>query len=114
MHAPLTFIACTLNDVIQMRNDARGEERLAEIVEVDAPRVACAMREHFESVPRWMVSPDGGINALAVFVRGSRLANSRMRKHAMTTIQPAVRPPNERVERLMCVLISPAIQQDLR
>src|SRR5881394_1053885 len=37
-----------------------------------------------------------------------------MRKHTMTAIKPAVRPPSKCVQRLMRIRIRPAIEQDLR
>src|SRR5215471_5384278 len=37
-----------------------------------------------------------------------------MRENPVATIKPAVRPPRERVQRFVRVLISPAIEKDLR
>src|SRR4051794_21586508 len=37
-----------------------------------------------------------------------------MREDAMTAIEPAIGPPRKSVQRLMRVLVAPAIQEDLR
>ena len=37
------------------------DERLAVVVEVEAPRVARALGEDFEHVPRRMIAPDAGV-----------------------------------------------------
>ncbi len=110
--ASLSFVASTLNDVIQVRYHAGGQERLAMVIEVDAPRIAGAMGKHFEHMLCWVIAPDTGVNRYALIVRCARLTDSRVREHAMATLQPSIRSPYKRVKRLMRVLESPAIQQN--
>ncbi len=69
MLSTLPLISGSLNDVIQVRNHAGGDECLAVIVEVDAPRIARPVCEHVEFMPCRMVTPD----------RSSSMAHDRHR-----------------------------------
>ena len=89
------------------------EERLAAIVKIHTPGVTCPVREDLKRMPRRMVAPNGRVDPLAIFVRRSWLANTRMRKHSMAAIEPTVRPPNECVQRFVGILVSPTIQKNL-
>ena len=62
---------------------------------------------------RRVIAPDCGIEWYPIFLSRARLADFRMRKDPMTAIQPAVRPPDKRVERFVRVLIPKTIQQNL-
>jgi len=62
----------------------------------------------------WMIAPHTGVDARALVFRSAGLSNFGVREHTMAPVEPAVRPPGEGVERLMRILIGPAIQQDLR
>src|SRR3954452_9852234 len=62
MLAGLALVSGALNDVKQVRNDAGRAKRLAMFIEVDAPRIACPFGENFEIMPRWVESPDAGVN----------------------------------------------------
>ena len=73
-----------------------------------------AVGEHLEDVPRRMIAPDAGVDRDAVLVRRARLADARVREDAVAAVEPAVRPPDERVERLVRVLVAPAVEQNLR
>ena len=114
VRAGLPLVAAALNDVVQVRDDAGRAERLAVVVEVDAPRVARALGEDFELVPRRMIAPDAGVERHALVVGRARLADARVREHAVAAVEPAVRAPDEGVERLVRVLVGPAVEQDLR
>ena len=61
-----------------------------------------------------MIPPDAGVDLRALVVGRARLADVRMREHAVTAVQPAVGAPDERVERFVRVLIRPAVEQHLR
>ena len=114
VRASLPLVSRTLDDVVQVRNHAGRAKCLAVVVEIDAPRIAGSFGENFELVPRGMVSPDGRVERNAVAVGRARLAHARVREHAVATVEPAVGPPNERVERFVRVLPGPAIEQNLR
>src|SRR5262245_28920818 len=83
MLARLALVPAALNHVIEMGNDAGGDEHLAARVEVDSPRVARAVGEDFKVMPQWVVPPDGGVQRDSIGSRGSRLPNPRMREHAV-------------------------------
>ena len=51
MLACLALVPAALDHVIEMRDDARGDEHLPAGIEVDAPGVARAVCEDFEDVP---------------------------------------------------------------
>ena len=51
------------------------DEGLAVVVEVEPPRVAGAVGEDFEHVPRRMIAPDAGVDRGALVVRGAGLAD---------------------------------------
>ena len=106
----LPFIAPTLNHMIQVWDYAGGNEGLSAIVKIDTPWVASSMSKDLEFMLYRMISPYSCIDWFSLSVRGTWLANSRMRKNTMTPIQPTVRSPNECVQRFMCILISPTIQ----
>ena len=75
MLARLPLVAAALNHLVQVRDDAGGEERLAEVVEIDAPGVARAVGEDLEHMPRRMVAPDAGVDRRALGVRRAGLAD---------------------------------------
>ena len=70
--AGLTLVAAALNHVIQVRDHAGREKRLALVVEIDAPRIARAVGEDFEHVLRGVIAPDAGIDRRALFVAACR------------------------------------------
>ena len=62
---------------------------------------------------RRVIAPDAGVERRALVVGRARLADVRVREHAVAAVEPAVRAPGERVERLVRVLVAPAVEQDL-
>src|SRR3954453_8118374 len=96
-----------------MRDNARGAKRLSHVVEIDAPRIARAFRENFEDLFLRVISPNASVDGNAFFIRRARLADARVREDAVTSVQPTVRPPVERVQSLVGVLICEAIEQNL-
>ena len=107
----LSVVSPTGDDVVEMRNDARGDEPLAMLVVIEPPRVAGAMREDLELMPHGMVTPHAGIDGLALVIRRARLADAAVREDAMAAIQPAVRAPDEAVESFVRVLRAPAVEE---
>src|SRR5262249_35439770 len=112
--ARLPLVATALADVEQVRNDAAGQEGIAVIVEVNAPRVAGAVGEDLEFLLDRMIAPDAGVDRRALLGRRAGLADERVGKDAVAAVEPAIGAPDERVERLMSVLIPPTIEDDLR
>ena len=112
--AGLPVVAAARDDVPHVRDDARLDEEVAVGVVVEAPRVAGAVGDDLEDVPRRVIAPDAGVNLLSLVVRVAGLADVRVREDAVAAVQPAVRPPDEAVERLVGVLPAPAIEEDLR
>ena len=110
--AALPLIASALDHVEKVRDDTGLDEALAVRVEVNAPRVAGAVRERLENVPRGMVAPHAGVERHALGLRCVRLADLAVGEHAVAAVEPAVRPPDETVHRLVRVLIAPAVKHD--
>ena len=112
--AGLPLVAGARNHVIQVRDDAGGRERVAVVVEVEAPRIAGALGEDLEGLPGRVIAPDRAVELLTLGIRRSRLADVRVREDAVAAVEPAVGAPREGVERLVGVLIAPAVEQHLR
>ncbi len=64
VRAGLPLVSRTLDDVVQVRNHAGRAERLAVVVEIDAPRIAGSFGEDFELVPRGMISPNAALSGI--------------------------------------------------
>ena len=94
-----------------MRDDAGRVEELALRIVVEAPRVARALGEDLEGVARRVITPDAGVDLLALGVRRAGLADDRMSEHAVVAVEPAVGAPDETVERLVRVVEAPAVEQ---
>ena len=61
-----------------------------------------------------MIAPDAGVERHALVVGRAGLADLRVREDAVAAVEPAVRSPGEGVQRLVRVLVAPAVEQDLR
>jgi hypothetical protein len=107
----LPLIPPARHDVVEMRDDAGGDEELAMLVVIEPPGIAGAMREDLKLMPHGMVTPHAGIDGLALVIRRARLADAAVREDAMAAIQPAVRAPDEAVERFVRVLGAPAVEE---
>src|SRR5688572_33164879 len=89
-------------------------EKLAVLVVVETPRIAAAVREDFKLMTNRMITPHTGAQ-LRTFFRGhARFPDARRIEHALNSVEPAVRPPEKTVQRLVRVLITEAIEQYLR
>ena len=66
--ARLPLVTAALGDVVEVRDDAGGDDHLPVLVEVDAPGVARAVGEDLEDVPGRMVPPDAGVDRRALVV----------------------------------------------
>ena len=109
--ARLTLVAGAGQDVIQVRDHAGRVEELAASVVIEAPRIARALGEDLEDTAGRVEAPDAGVDLHALFVGRTRLADDRVREHAVVAVEPAVRTPDEAVERLVRVVEAPAIEQ---
>ena len=96
-----------------MGDDAGGDDHLAARVEVDSPRVAGAVGEDLEDMPGRMIAPDAGIDRRAQCVLGAGLADAGVGEDAVAAVKPAVGAPDETIERLVGIMLTPAVEQDL-
>ena len=87
---------------------------MAVVIKPDAPLIAAPLREQFKPLLDGMVSPPAGVKLDPLLIGRARLANVGMSENAVAAIQPAVRPPNEAIQRLMAVVHPPAIEDDFR
>src|SRR5438105_583169 len=99
------------HDVEEMRDDARGEEAGPVFIVVIAPGIAGALGENFKLLRDRVIAPDAGVHRHAFVVRRARLADQRMREHALAAVQPAVRAPDEAIDGLVRILIAEAVEQ---
>jgi hypothetical protein len=60
----LPLIPSAGDDVVEMRDDAGGDEELAMLVVIEPPGIAGAMREDLKLMPHGMVTPHAGIDGL--------------------------------------------------
>ena len=109
--AGLTLVTRGGKDVIEMRDHAGRIEELAARVVIEAPGIARALGEDLEDVARRMEAPDTGVDLHALVVGRARLADDRVREHAVVAVEPAIRTPDEAVERLVRVVEAPAVEQ---
>ena len=115
MLTALPLDARAVNHVPEVRDDAHLREELAVLVEIDAPRIAAALGEHFEDIARGMIPPHTSIHPLTFNRRCAGLAGIARAEDAVTTVEPAIRSPREGVQRLVRVGgVIPAIEQNLR
>ena len=82
-------------------------------VEVDAPGIAGPVGEDLEDVPGRMIAPDGRVQGRAIGVGRPGLADARVGEDTVAAVKPAVRAPGEAVERLVGIVLAPAVEQDL-
>ena len=97
MLTTLPMIPRPLNDVKRMRNHARLDEGLAAVVEVEAPRIAGALGEGLEDMPRRMIAPDCRVHRDPFRRRRAGFADFRVGEDAVTTVEPAVRSPGKSI-----------------
>ena len=125
VRAALTVIESAWDHIPEVRNDTCGQEDLTVVVEVEAPRIAEAMRDDFEEILCRVITPHTAVDKHAVFDRNlggeritlaqdfaavQRLAHDRSRREALAPVEPTIRPPVEAIENLMTILNAPAAQ----
>src|SRR5262249_32149897 len=89
-------------------------EHFAAGVEIEAPGIGRAPGEDFEDLLGRMIAPDAAVEGNSLVVGRSRLADFRRGQDAVATIEPTVRPPDERVEDVVLRVQAPAVEQDFR
>jgi hypothetical protein len=114
VQAGLTLVAAPLRDVVEVRDHAGGDDHLATGIEVDAPRIARTMGEDLEDMSGRVVTPDPGIDRGAPCLGRPGLADSRVSEDPVAAVKPAVGAAGEGVERLVGIVLAPAVEQDLR
>ena len=86
MLARLPLVPASLDHVVEVGDDAGGDEHLAAGVEVDAPGVAGAVGEDLEGVPGRVIAPDAGVDRECV--RQSGVPGLPTREWVKTPWQP--------------------------
>ena len=110
----LFVVDATLDDVEEVRDDATGGEAVAEVIEVEAPRIGEAASEDFEFASFGVEAPNTGVKVEAVVFRRTRFSDERVGENALATVEPAVGSPDEAVQSFMAVVHAPAIEKDFR
>ena len=114
MLPPLAVVPRPLDDVPEVRDDARLGEELPVVVEVHPPRVAGAPGEDLELLLRGVVPPVGAVQRNPLPPGRARLPDPGVGEHPVAAVEPSVRPPDEAVERLVLVMAPPPVEHDLR
>ena len=107
--APLPVVITRLGEVPEVIDHAGRDESRAVVVPGDAPGVARALRKEFE-VARPGMDPEergGEVEGLAAML------HDRAVEDAVEPVEPAVRPPGERIRQLVRVVASETGQHDL-
>ena len=110
--AGLFVVDAALDDVEEVGDDATGGKAVAEIIEVEAPRIGEATCEDFEIAGLGVEAPDASIEVEAVVLRRTRFSDERVGKNALATVEPAVGSPDETVEGFVAVLHAPAVEKN--
>src|SRR6266851_1808854 len=73
----LPLEASALNHVVEVRDDAHLLPALAIFVEVNAPRIAAALGEDLEEMPRRVITPHPAVHPLPLALGCARFADAR-------------------------------------
>ena len=101
----LTNVNSAGHDMKRMRNYASSEERLSVRIEIQPPRITGSFRKDLELPIFRLVAPYRGIEL--------HLANLGLGEYAVQSVELAIGPPLQRIERLMSVLASESRQEDV-
>ena len=110
----LTLVATAGKHMIEVRDDAGGDEHLAVLVVIEPPWIARAFGEDLEVLGQRVQAPHPGVDALALGVGRAGLADVGMGEDAVAAVQPAIGTPRKTIQRLMGVLHRPAIEDHAR
>ena len=61
-----------------------------------------------------VVAPDAGVDLLPFSLGGPGFPDPGVREDTVAAVEPAIGPPDEGVQRLVSVLVAPAVEEDLR
>ena len=98
----------------QVRDHAVGDERLAEVVEVEAPGVGRAVGDDLEDLAGRVIPPDAAVHRHPLLVGRARLADAGRRQDAVAAPEPSVRAPLQGVEQVVLRVDVPAVELDDR
>ena len=99
----------------EVRDHAVGDERLAVVVEVEAPGVGGAVRDDLEDLAGRVIPPDAAVHRHPLVVGRAGLADVReFDEDAVAAPEPAVGPPLQGVEHVVLGLDVPAVELDDR
>ena len=108
----LFVVDATLDDVEEVGDDAAGGEAVAEIIEVEAPRIGESTGEDFEFASLGVEAPDPGVEIDTIVFGSARLSNEGVGENALATVEPAVGSPDETVEGFVAVMHAPAVEKN--
>ena len=105
----LLMINAPLYDMKEMRDHTTSSKSLPHIIEIKTPGIRQALGKDFKFLGLRMEAPNATINKLPVFILITGATYTRLGENTMTTIQPAIRAPNETVQSFMPVLNTPTV-----
>ncbi len=98
----------------QVGDHAVGDERLAVVVEVQAPRIGGAVGDDLEDLAGRVIPPDAAVHLHSLVFGRAGLADARGRKDTVAAPEPAVGPPLEGIEQVVLGIDVPAVELDDR
>ena len=121
--APLTVVNAAGNHMPKVRNHTSGDEHLAVIIKIQAPRIAETVGDHFKPILCRMIAPHSAVDELPVFHLNTsweciplvqdrpsvqRLADRRGRGKSLAAVKPTVRSPSKAIKDLVPISNTPA------
>src|SRR5262249_6025577 len=101
------------NEMPEMAVDVVGEEHLAVVVVVKAPRIGGAVGDGLEDFADRVIAPDAAVDADALAVGRAGRADVRGRHDAVPAVEPAIRAPHQAVDDVVAdPLKRPAVEDD--
>jgi len=110
--AGLFVVDAALDDVEEMGDDAAGGKAVAEVIEVEAPRIGEAASEDFEFASFGVEAPDAGVEVEAVVFGSARFPDEGVGENALAAVEPAVGSPDEAVQSFVAVVHAPAVEKN--
>src|SRR5207253_1473303 len=109
-----TLITSALHDVPEMGKHASGDKQLTVIIEIQSPGIRAALPEDLELVARGVIAPDASAEPLPLAVGGARCTDVGVVSHAVSAVEPTIRPPHEGAQSVVSIFVPESIEQDLR
>ena len=108
-------VVASRHDVEQMVDHAVRDEHLTVLVEIEPPRIGGAVGDDLEQLLRRVKAPDAAVEEDAILLGHAGLADVRLRLNTVATVEPTIRPPDQRIEDVVLGLFEvPTVEQNLR